>query len=152
MRVSLSQEEKWVISDTFVTTEFEILNPLSKIRNRKSAARGVCTGWDSNFIPRFTKMSEYWKNFSVIMFGIKNSAFPRNLSPWAHSRAEKTHRTIQILRVGEVPFKISFLKNAWCNRNQRLTEQFFTQGHGKINAFSSILRSWKFSYLANREP
>ena len=101
--------------------------------------------WNSNFIPRFTKMFEYWNIFSAIVFGIKNSAFPRNLSPWAHSRAEKTHPTIQILRLGEVPFKISFLKNAWCHRNQRLTEQYFTQGHGKIIAYSCVFRFLKFS-------
>jgi len=113
--------------------------------------------WVSNFIPRFTKMFKYWRIFSVIVFGIINSAFPRSLSPCAHSRAEKTHQTIQNLRLGEVPFKISFLKNAWCHRNQRLTEQYlteqyFTQGHGKIIALSSVFRFLKLSYLGNWEP
>ena len=110
--------------------------------------------WDSNFIPRFTKIFEYWKNFSVIVFGIKNSAFPRNLSPWARSRkiAEKSHQTFRSLRLGEVPFKISFLKNAWCHRNQRWTEQYFTQGHGKIIAFSIVFHFLKFRYLGNWEP
>ena len=37
--------------------------------------------WASKIIPRFTKMFEYWKIFSIIVIGIKNSAFPWNLSP-----------------------------------------------------------------------
>ena len=97
--------------------------------------------WDSNFIPRFTKMFEYWNIFSAIVFGIKNSAFPRNLSPWAYSRAEKTHPTIQILRVGEVPFKISFLKNAWYHRNQRLTEQW-PSNFGKNSSIFLVVFQW----------
>ena len=108
--------------------------------------------WDSNFIPRFTKIFEYWKNFSVIVFGFKNSAFPRNLSPWARSRAEKSHQTFRSLRLGEVPFKISFLEDAWYHRNQRLQEQYFTTGHGKIIAFYSVFRFLKIRYFGNWEP
>ena len=108
--------------------------------------------WVSKIIPRFTKMFEYWKICSVIVFGIENSAFSRNLSPWARSRAEKSHQTFRSLRLGEVPFKISFLENAWYHRNQRSTEQYFTQGHVKIIAFSSVFCFLKFSYLGNWEP
>ena len=110
------------------------------------------TWWDSNFIPRFTKMFEYWNIFSPIVSGIKNSAFPRNLSPWALSRAEKSYQTLRSLRLGEVPFKIIFLENAWYHRNQRFTEQYFTHGHGKIIAFYCVFRFLKLSYLGNWEP
>ena len=100
-----------------------ILTPASdfylKFISKFITRRDASDRWDSNFIPRFTKIFEYWKNFSVIMFVIKNSAFPRNLSPWARSRAEKSHQTFRSLRLGEVPFKIIFLKNVWCHRNQR---------------------------------
>ena len=89
------------------------------IRINKTEIKFQGQWWDSNFIPRFTKIFKYWKNFSVIVFGIKNSAFSRNLSPYARSRAEKSHQTFRSLRLGEVPFKISFLENAWCHRNQR---------------------------------
>jgi len=96
-------------------------------------------------------MFEYWNIFSVIVFGIKNNAFQQNLSPWAHSRAEKRIEKFKILRLGEVPFKISFLKNAWYHRNQRLTEQYFTQGHGKIIAITCVFRFLKFNCLENWE-
>ena len=86
------------------------------------------------------------------MFGIKNSAFSRNLSPWARSRAEKSHQTFRSLRLGEVPFRIIFLENAWCHRNQRSKEQYFTQGHGKIIAFYSVFRFLKIRYFRNWEP
>ena len=49
--------------------------------------------WVSELIPRFTKIFEYSKNFEVIVFSIKNSAFTRNLSPLARTRAEKSHQT-----------------------------------------------------------
>ena len=97
-------------------------------------------------------MFEYWNIFSAIVFGIKNSAFPRNLSPYARSRAEKLHPTLRSLKLGEVPFKIIFLENVWCHRNQRSTEQYFTQDHEKIIAFSSVFRFLKSSYLGNWEP
>ena len=45
----------------------------------------------SNLIPKFTKIFECSKNMRVIVFVIQNSAFRRNLSPWARSRAEKLH-------------------------------------------------------------
>ena len=44
--------------------------------------------WDSELIPRFTKIFENWENFTVIVLGIKNSAFTQNLSPNAHPGAE----------------------------------------------------------------
>jgi len=72
------------------------------------------------------------------MFGTKKSAFPRNLSPWTRSRAAKSHKTFPSLRLGHVLFKIIFFENGWNYRNQRSTEQYFTQGHGKIIAFSSV--------------
>ena len=77
-------------------------------------------------------MFEYWNFFSVIVIGLKNSASTRNLSPWANSRAEKSHQTFPSLRLGQVPFKIIFLENDLYHRDHRSTEQYFTQAHGKI--------------------
>ena len=108
--------------------------------------------WASKIIPRFTKMFEILKFFSVIVFGLKNSACIRNLSPWGHSRAEKSHQTFPSLRLGQVPFKIIFSENDWYNRDHRSTEQYFTQGHGKIIAFSSVFRLLKFRCLGNWGP
>ena len=108
--------------------------------------------WVSKIIPRFTKIFEYWKTFYVIVFAIKNNASSQNLSPLARSRAEKLHQTFPSLRLGGVPFKIIFLENVWCHRNQRSKEQYFTQGHEKIIAFYSVFRYSKFSYLGNWEP
>ena len=105
-------------SNMYRTVDMKI-RVISTLFNLKFFVQSTLVWWDSNFIPRFTKIFEYWKNFSVIVFGIKISAFPRNLSPWARSRAEKSHQTFRSLRLGEVPLKISFLKNAWCHRNQR---------------------------------
>ena len=51
--------------------------------------------WVSELIPRFTKIFEYSKNFEVIVFGIKNCAFKRNLSPWASSKAANRIRHFQ---------------------------------------------------------
>ena len=42
------------------------------------------------------------------MLGIRNNALTQNLSPWAFSRAEKSHRTFRNLRLGQVPLKIIF--------------------------------------------
>ena len=80
------------------------------------------------------------------MFDIKNSAFPRNLSPWARSRAEKSHQTFLSLRLGEVPFKISFLENAWCHRNRLFINQRY--GAWLQSKYVGIRPSdWDYSYL-----
>ena len=97
-------------------------------------------------------MFEYCEIFSVITFGIKNSAFIRNLSPWVHSRAEKSHQTSRSLRLGQVPFKITFFIKVWYHRNQRSMEQYFTKGHEKIIINSSVFRLLKLSILENWEP
>jgi len=78
------------------------------------------------------------KNFEVIGFGIKNSAFIRNLSLWARSRAEKSHQAFSKYRVGQVPFKIKNFKNQWNHRNQRSKEQWHFNFHAKIIADSSF--------------
>ena len=66
--------------------------------------------WVSELIPRLTKIFEYSKNFEAIVFSITNCAFIRNLSPWARSRAEKSHQTFSKYGVGKVPFKIKIFK------------------------------------------
>ena len=48
----------------------------------------ILVWWDSELIPRFTKIFENLENFTVIVLGIKNSAFTQNLSPNAHPGAE----------------------------------------------------------------
>ena len=86
------------------------------------------------------------------MFGIKNSAFIRNLTPWARSRAEKSHQTFSKYGVGQVPFKIKIFKNQWNHRNQRSKEQWLFNFHAKIIADSSVFRSLKFRVFQNWEP
>ena len=108
--------------------------------------------WVSELIPRFTKIFEYSKNFEVIVFGVKNSAFIQNLSPWALSRAEKSHQAFSKYRLGEVPFKIKIFKNQWNHRNQRSKEQWLFNFHAKIIADSSVFRSLKFRVFQNRKP
>ena len=83
------------------------------------------------------------------MLGIRNNAFMRNLSPWAFSRAEKSHRTFRTLRLGQVPLKIIFFENCWYHRDERSKEQVFTQHHEKRPLNSSVFRLWKFSYFEN---
>ena len=96
--------------------------------------------WDSKIIPRFTKTFEYWTNFKVIVIGIRNNAFTRNLSPWAFSRAEKSHRTFRNLRMGQVPLKITFFEYCWYHPDERSKEHFFTQDHEKRVTNSSVFR------------
>ena len=74
--------------------------------------------WDSNLIPKFTKIFEYSKNFRFIVFVIKNDVFRRNLSPWARSRAEKWHWASQNFRLGQTPFKMIIFQNFLYHRDQ----------------------------------
>ena len=108
--------------------------------------------WNSNIIPRFTKIFEYSKNFQVIVIGIRNDAFTRNLSPWDFSRAEKLHRTFRNLRLGQVPFKIIFFEYCWYHRDERSKKQVFTQDHEKRVTNSSVFRALQFSFFENQKP
>ena len=123
------------------------------INSRNSAY--VCISrewWVSELIPRFTKIFEYSKNFEVIVFGIKNNALIKNLSPWARSRAAKSDQTFWKYGLGKVPFKIKIFKKQWNHRNQRSKEQWLFNFHAKIIADSSVFRSLKFRVFQNRKP
>ena len=87
----------WSLKNTMVNTPFQNIN-LFFVR------------WNSNFIPKFTKIFEYSKNFRVIVFVIQNNAFRRSLSPWALSRAEKSYWTSSNLRIWQTPFKITIFQ------------------------------------------
>ena len=100
----------------------------------------VAERWDSKIIPRFTKTFEYSKNFDVIVLGIRNNAFARNLSPWAFSRAEKSHQTFRNLRLGQVPLKNFFVEDCWYHHDERSKEHVFTQDHEKRATNSSVFR------------
>ena len=90
--------------------------------------------------------SEIYQNFRIFekflghRVSVRNNAFMRNLSPWAFSRAEKSHRTFRNLRLGQVPLKIIFFENCWYHRDERSKEQVFTQDHEKRATNSSVFR------------
>ena len=86
------------------------------------------------------------------MFGIKNSAFIRILSPWPRSRAGKWHQTFSKYGLGKVPFKIKIFKKQWNHRNQRSKDQWLFNFHAKITAYSSVFRPLKFRVSENWEP
>ena len=75
--------------------EFEFIKVIFRWENRDQKTGSMdyqlnkCHWWDSNLIPKFTKIFEYSKNFRFIVFVIRNNAFRRNFSSWARSRAEK---------------------------------------------------------------
>ena len=108
--------------------------------------------WDSDIIPRFTKIFEFLQNFKVIVLSVKNNAFLQNLSPWTRFGVEKSHEKFQNLRMGQVPFKIIFLKNCLYHRVERSKEQVFTQDHEKRPLNSSVFRILKFSFIENWRP
>ena len=68
-------------------------------------------------VPEMLKFVD--RPFWVIVFGIKNSTFIRNLSAWDRSRSEKSHQAFSKYRMGKVRFEIKIFKNHWYHRNQR---------------------------------
>ena len=84
--------------------------------------------WVSELIPRFTKIFEYLKNLGVIVFGIKKSTIIRNLSPWARSRAEKSHQVFSKFRLGQVCVGFSKFSCHLKRHGERRDELTFPSG------------------------
>ena len=108
--------------------------------------------WDSDLIPRFTKIFENWENFTVIVLGIKNSAFTQNLSPNAHPGVEYSHSASWNYGLGEVVFRIKIFQNFWYHRNQRSKEEWLFDFHPIKPLNSSVFRLLKFSFFENWKP
>ena len=94
------------------------IDPVSHLHHCPFGDDSGRSWWDSNLIPKFTKIFEYSKDFRFIVFVIQNNAYWRNLSPWARSRAEKSHWTTPNFRLGQTPFKIIIFQKIFFHRDQ----------------------------------